>query len=512
MKNKKLLIGIATLLFISSLPGIKPSAKEVKADVVYAPYVKGADWDGPWGLFAATEERDGLNVSYDGWYKTAINPDYVSVNLSFKSIMESISNGSGGWTQQSIFQFTFLTEANTAPDWERSKVGLYLMMMNIGGNLYLDVNIRGKSTPDTIQNAHNATLAMSIYDLSAITLKKTADNKISLFINDTQIGNSVLSTIAMSEIADATGFTHFALQTYAEGGTGSDTEKRRLKLSYFATFEGQIPGAYPLLGTYEFNETGNALWPNTTGMGAYFGTGYGVSSDAAGGTLKAPRLLKDVPVDSNIRVVIESVTNDASATTNVKVYGLNYSGERIAGISGSYTNPNHGGAKNLLEMQARAAALPGVITLPLSSDVKVYGLEVVFESATKRSLLCKIDVRTGLGTDAEQAASFVKLVNNDVGNNANGKCAEVYATLQNDYNILSAGAKSIYEAATDADSVAAKQRMAYLQAWVAAHTPPSPSRYNENSTANIRSAIIIGALGLTAMFGFYFLNKKKKLA
>jgi len=86
---------------------------------------------------------------------------------------------------------------------------------------------------------------------------------------------------------------------------------------------------------------------------------------------------------------------------------------------------------------------------------------------------------------------------------------DVLATLQNDYTILSAGAKAIYEGASDADSIAAKQRIAYLQAWVAAHTP-SGSRYIENSSATIINVALIGALGLTAIFGFYFLTKKKK--
>jgi len=266
---------------------------------------------------------------------------------------------------------------------------------------------------------------------------------------------------------------------------------------------------FQLVGSYEFGASGHTSWPISTGMGTYFGSGYGVSNASSGGTVKAARLLKDVPVASTIRVTIESITNDATNTTDVSVYGLNYNGERITGVSGTYTNPTNGGISDFDALRNRAAEFPGEFTFAPPVDVKIYGLEVVFASSAKRSLLCKITVKRALGTDAEQAAAFVKLVNSDVGSSANGKCVDVLATLQNDYTILSAGAKAIYEGASDADSIAAKQRIAYLQAWVAAHTP-SGSRYIENSSATIINVALIGALGLTAIFGFYFLTKKKK--
>lgn len=238
MKSKKIITGLLTLLFISAVPNVKPMAKRVLAEEPnYAPYVKGADWGSPWGLFGTTEERDGLNIVYDGWYTTPLNPEYISANLSLKKLMPSIPSGSG-YAQVSIFTFAFLTEQYTASDWSQTKKGLYIMTKNIEGNVHLDIKLHGNTLG--LQSIYDGVLPLSISDLSSITLK-TVDGKISLAVNETIVANEVLSTIAMSEITDTNGFNYFALQSYAEGGAGKDEDKRLLKLSYFATFEGQIP-------------------------------------------------------------------------------------------------------------------------------------------------------------------------------------------------------------------------------------------------------------------------------
>ncbi|MGI6735053.1 MAG: hypothetical protein ACOX3C_02570 [Bacilli bacterium] len=208
------------------------------AEIIYAPYVQGENWGSPWGLFGTTEERDGLNIIYDGWYLTALDPEYISVNLSIKTLMKSIANESG-WVQESLFQFAFLTETGVAPDWGRSKKGLYMMVRNIDGNLHLDVKLNANSSSE-VQDVYEGTLSITVADLSSITLKKV-DDKISLAFNDILIGSDLLSTVAMSEITDTNGLNYFALQSYSAGGAGEDADKRLVKLSYFATFEGQIP-------------------------------------------------------------------------------------------------------------------------------------------------------------------------------------------------------------------------------------------------------------------------------
>jgi hypothetical protein len=269
-----------------------------------------------------------------------------------------------------------------------------------------------------------------------------------------------------------------------------------------------IEDLFVLVNSSTFNGTGSANWPTATGMGAYFTSGYGVASASAGATVKAPLLLKDIVVGSQVRVEIASVTNSATNTTNVSVYGLDYMGERISGISGSYTNLNNGGGTvNLDTLTARALANEGVIVLPVSLTTKIYGVEVVFESADSRSLLAQIEVFSLAASDADQAAAFANLVNSDVGAGANGSCPAILAVLQNDYSLLSVGAKAVVDSSTDAAFVSARARIAYLEAWVTAN--PGATANPLDLSSNTPITLIIGILGLTAVAGFYLVSKKR---
>ncbi|MFA6377677.1 MAG: Ig-like domain-containing protein, partial [Acholeplasmataceae bacterium] len=269
-----------------------------------------------------------------------------------------------------------------------------------------------------------------------------------------------------------------------------------------------IEDLFVLVNSSTFNGTGSANWPTATGMGAYYINGYGVASASAGATVKAPLLLKDIVVGSQVRVEIASVTNSTTNTTNVSVYGLDYMGERISGISGSYTNPNNGGGTvNLDTLTARALANEGVIVLPVSLTTKIYGVEVVFESADSRSLLAQIEVFSLAASDADQAAAFANLVNSDVGAGANGSCPAILAVLQNDYSLLSVGAKAVVDSSTDAAFVSARARIAYLEAWVTAN--PGATANPLDLSSNTPITLIIGILGLTAVAGFYLVSKKR---
>ena len=115
-------------------------------------------------------------------------------------------------------------------------------------------------------------------------------------------------------------------------------------------------------------------------------------------------------------------------------------------------------------------------------------------------------------THEQAAIDFADNVVNGVGNEAEGSCAAAYTELNGIFNALSPDSISFYNASTEELFVNAKARMAYLQAWVAANPTANPSVQLVNSSRNNLAAVItIGALGLSAILAYYFLNKKKLL-
>ncbi|MGI6715283.1 MAG: lamin tail domain-containing protein [Bacilli bacterium] len=117
-------------------------------------------------------------------------------------------------------------------------------------------------------------------------------------------------------------------------------------------------------------------------------------------------------------------------------------------------------------------------------------------------------------TAEEQALAFRNYVLTGVGNGIKDRestCFLALAELEAEYDLMAVEAKNIFETATGTEWDNARIRYQYLKAWVAANTP-SPSRHTETSVNTISSALIIGVIGLSALLGFYFLQKKKKLA
>ena len=341
----------------------------------------------------------------------------------------------------------------------------------------------------------------STYQLTATVSPEDATNKTVIWTSSDESKATVDSYGLVTTIAPS--LTPITITATTQVGDHTDSISLTITSDPFA-----------LVGNYNFSEIGNPSWPDSTGFGAYFTTGYGVIKATSGGSIKAPLLLENVTVGSQIKVRIASVTNHASNTTNVTVHGISYSGDRISGITGSYTNPNNGGASTLESLTTRAIENRGEIILNVTTMVKIYGLEIVFESSSSRSLLSEIEVRRALASDNDQATAFANLVNSDVGASAKGSCSTILATLQNDYSLLSSGAKSIFDSSTDAKYVNARARLDYLRAWTAANPEPGApgsviSPNNENAPLN--ATLIIGLLGLTTIAGYYFLSKKEKL-
>ena len=269
-------------------------------------------------------------------------------------------------------------------------------------------------------------------------------------------------------------------------------------------------GTFTVVKTSTFNGSGNSDYPTVTGMGSYFTTGYGTTDKAIVGSLKSTNLLlADVPVGSDIKVEIAAVVNNESDTKTATVYGLDYAGDRISEMSGTYTVPAAGGtAGSLPNMTTFAQENKGLVVLNALLTKKAYGIEVELSKSDARALLVELSVFYSYEeTDANQATAFVNLVNNDVGLGANGSCSSILEVLQNDYSLLSSGAKTIVDTSSDNDFVSARARIAYLEAWVTAN--PGATANPLDLSSNTPITLIIGILGLTAVAGFYLVSKKR---
>ena len=273
---------------------------------------------------------------------------------------------------------------------------------------------------------------------------------------------------------------------------------------------------FTVVKTSTFDSSGNTDYPTVTGMGTYFATGYGTTDKNIVGSLKSTNLLlADVPVGSDIRVEIAAVVNNASDTKIATVYGLDYAGDRISGIMGTYTVPAGGGATGSLpNLTTFAQENKGLVVLSGSILKKAYGIEVEFGTSAARAVLVEISVYYSSDeTDENQAIAFANLVNNDVGLGANGSCSAILEVLQNDYSLLSSGAKTIFDTSTDDDFVSARDRLSYLESWVAQNPLATPTRevVNNSSNRNLVAVVSIGLIGLTSILGYYFINKKRSL-
>ncbi len=114
-------------------------------------------------------------------------------------------------------------------------------------------------------------------------------------------------------------------------------------------------------------------------------------------------------------------------------------------------------------------------------------------------------------TALEQATAFRDFVLNGPAASAHGTCEAVLAELEVEYAAMKQAAKDLFDTTAGAEWDNARTRLNYLRAWKIA-TTPSPLRYTASDVFTISSALIIGVIGLSALLGFYFLSKKKKLA
>lgn len=111
------------------------------------------------------------------------------------------------------------------------------------------------------------------------------------------------------------------------------------------------------------------------------------------------------------------------------------------------------------------------------------------------------------------ASMLANEVMNGAGNLANGKCEATLDFLTNVYNRLGSTAKNIFDNSTDSAFVSARERLSYLESWVAQNSSANLTReaVNNSSNRNLVAVVSMGLIGLTSILGYFFINKKRSL-
>lgn len=118
-------------------------------------------------------------------------------------------------------------------------------------------------------------------------------------------------------------------------------------------------------------------------------------------------------------------------------------------------------------------------------------------------------VQTSTISDATAVNRLVTEINTGRGNSAFEQCGHLVEVFDGAYNQLSAAGKTLFNESADADIVAARNRLLYMKAWVAANTaaPFAGTIMNNFTTSAI---IVISLLGISIIAIYYFFIKKKR--
>ncbi|NCA97518.1 MAG: hypothetical protein EOM77_05045 [Bacteroidia bacterium] len=115
-------------------------------------------------------------------------------------------------------------------------------------------------------------------------------------------------------------------------------------------------------------------------------------------------------------------------------------------------------------------------------------------------------------TPLEQATSYANYVMTGIGQNAAGNCAAVKSELDTEYAAMSDLAKDEFAANSASVFINARARIAYLDSWVSSPSPSGIESTKNDSKVLLIISVIIATIGLTAISGFYFINKKKTIS
>lgn len=293
----------------------------------YAPYFSTTNWAGYWGLLGVTEKWNGLEVVYDGWYVNALSSDYVEINFSFVNFLESVPT-TGGYSQEAIFDFAFLSEPNKAANWNHATCpnGLYLQMRNIDGKLYVRYSYRAVTDGEEILVFEETLENVSVTESMKLLLKKSESGFV-VSINGNELGAETTKALSDTFFCDANGYTYFGMGSYSAGG--NDADKRLLCLNYIATQEGQTPDP-SILPPNEI-ETGEEDYDAPVGMGLTakkYGTNGTVTQLENGVRIQGDSVLytpltdQSVLAEMNIAALSEGSVLRVSLDGSQKIYSL----------------------------------------------------------------------------------------------------------------------------------------------------------------------------------------------
>ncbi len=310
---------------VNEKPGT--STPEPQPESKYAPYFSTTNWAGAWGLLGVTEKWNGLEVVYDGWYMNALSPDYVEINFSFVNFLESVPTA-GGYSQEAIFDFAFLSEAYKAANWNHATCpnGLYLQTRNIDGKLYVRYSYRSVTGGEEILVFEETIETISVTESMKLLLKKSGSGFV-ISINGNELGSETTQALSDTFFCDANGYTYFGMGSYSSGG--NDADKRLLSLNYVATQEGQTPDPSILppneieIGEEDYDApVGMGLTAKkygTNGMVTQLENGVRIQGDSV---LYTPLTNQSVLVEMNVSALTEGSVLRVSLDGSQKIYSL----------------------------------------------------------------------------------------------------------------------------------------------------------------------------------------------
>lgn len=252
-------------------------------------------------------------------------------------------------------------------------------------------------------------------------------------------------------------------------------------------------------GTYTSDvATGGAItsWSGSTGSAYADG---GVKLDATG------RYIQNLSCISSVNTTISTLTisvvakiNGTAVSTNkTTVYLLNSDGEVVSSISdlGSITTTKKAYTYIFSDISGgvEASGLKYEYTTKVSGNVEVYSISATYGSTLNHN-----------ATPTEQAESFAEYVMR-YGNNAEGNCTLIFATLKSEYNYMTSESKTLFNSLSSTTN--AKARYDYLSLYVDNNVLKDNLHVNaQNDYLSLLGLFIVGI----ASIGVYFTLIKKK--
>lgn len=131
-----------------------------------------------------------------------------------------------------------------------------------------------------------------------------------------------------------------------------------------------------------------------------------------------------------------------------------------------------------------------------------------FSTYTSAQTSIQLYLNSATVDDTVSATMVATEINSGKGSAAQGTCSATLEFLNNAYGRLSATARNTFDTSSNIEFVNARARLSYLGSWVASHPSARPT-ITLNDSNNLSAVITIGAIGLTSILAYYFLNKKK---